>query len=184
MERWTPRMEFEIGIPTRAEEMVLRTHNKFAKAALRHVLTTHHKRNIPRHFKRDARSRYGYAPRNAKYIKYKQRRWGQGGMDLVKTGASRDSMLSNPPTIRMSGSAEGGKRELSGTLILRFAFRGGSGRFRAQNTRQEKLVRQMHEEVRKILPAEGHELAQDLMDEYMRQVAAMPKRKRKRKVTI
>lgn len=182
--RWTPKIEFEISIPTRAEDMVLRNHNKFAKAALRHVLLTHHKRNIPKHFKRDARSRYGYTPRNPRYVRWKQKTFRQGGMDLVKTGASRRSMLNHPPKIRMSGAAEGGKRSLSGTLLLRFAFKGGAGRFRAKGSRQEKTVRQMIEEVRKVLPAEGHELAQDLLREYMRLVEAMPKRKRRRKITI
>lgn len=182
--QWSPKMEFDIQIPTRAEDMVLRNHNRFAKAALRHVLETHHSRNIPKHFKRDARSRYGYAPRNPKYVRYKQKRYRQGGMDLVKTGASRDRMLQKPPKITMSGAAEGGKKSLSGSLRLRFAFYGGGTRFRALGSRQEKIVRQMHEEVRKVLPAEGHELAADLMKEYMRLVAAMPKRKRRRKIKI
>jgi len=177
-------MEFEISMPTRAEDMVLRDHNRIAKAALKYVLVTHHGRNLPRHFKRDARSRYGYAPRNQKYIRWKQKRYGQGGMDLVKTGDSRREILKSPPKIRMSGAAEGGKKDLSGTLLLRFAFRGGTGRFKSQGTRQEKQIKQFFGEVQKILPAEGAELASDLGKEYMRLVAAMPKKQRKRKITI
>jgi len=183
-QRWTPQIEFVLTIPTRAEDMVQRVHNKIAKAALKHIIVLHHLRNIPRHFKRDARSRYGYAPRNPKYIRYKQRRYGQGGMDLVKTGASRTSMLATPPKIRMSGAAEGGKKGLSGTLWLRFAFKGGSGRFRAQGTKQEAVIKRLIDEVRRVLPSEGHELAVDMLREYMRQVAALPKKQRRRKVTI
>lgn len=184
MAKYIPTTTFQLGVPTRAEDMVLRTHNRFAKEALRHVLVTHHARNIPKHFQRDARSRYGYKPRHPKYVRWKQQALRTGGLDLVKSGQSRTNMLRAPASIRMSGSAEGGKKELSGKLLLRFSFRGGGGRFRQAGTRQEQVVHQMIGELRRILPAEGADLARDFSTQYFGQVAAMPKRKRIRKVTI
>lgn len=184
MRKYIPTTEYSLSVPTRAEDMVLRRHNKFAKDALREVLVDHHADTLPRHFRREAHSRYGYAPRHPKYIRWKQKTFNTGGLDLVKTGESRKSMLATPPTIRMSGSAEGGKKELSGKLLLRFSFKGGAGRFRKQGTRQERVVKQMIDEVKRILPSEGAAIATNFGKKYFAFVGAMPRRQRKRKVTI
>lgn len=176
-----PQVHYILDVPTWPEELQARFHNKFVRAAIKKMAAYHLKEHIPIHFQRRAAKRYGYQPRHPKYIRYKQRRWRQGGMDLVKTGASRRDMAKGAK-IQIGGAAVEAKRQLSLTIKMRFAFPGGGGRFRKQGTRQAVSIDQMADEVRKIIPQEAKELRIIFRTEYFRLLRAkMSQRKRKRR---
>ena len=116
-------MMLALDLPERPHIIIQdRVWNRINKDAMRKALEFHHKEHMPRHFKRDARSRYRYTPRKPNYVKHKQNRFKQGGLDLVYTGATRDQILKPQGwnALRVGGTAVA--RTLKGTLQYRFSF--------------------------------------------------------------
>ncbi len=74
------------------------TLNREVKKLMQKALRNWHKNTLPRHFRRGAAGRYGYMPRDKKYNRYKQRRYGHS-KPLVKTG-DLQRMVSRAATIR------------------------------------------------------------------------------------
>jgi hypothetical protein len=161
-----PTLTLALDIPTRPDDVARRHHNRMTKDALREVLEEHHQTRLPEHFSRAAHAKYGYAQRNEKYIRTKQRRYHTGGLDLVKTGGSRARMAREGHVV-MSGAAEGSQKKLGGTLKLRFDFRGGSGRYRQPGAAQHIPIDQMRKEVRTFLAAERAEMARSFRAKYL-----------------
>lgn len=102
-------------------EELPRRHRKFLNNAHREAAEFHHKNHIPLHFEPVAFRRYGYQSRGKNYIRLKARLFGEGVARLpnVLSGDSRRLMR----TQRQITATASGSR-----LILRFAFKGGSGR--------------------------------------------------------
>jgi hypothetical protein len=177
--------------PLLRERSFLRMHNKAAKEALREQGMFHWKNRIPLHFLRSAHTKYGYAARSAKYIRIKQRRWRQGGMDLVKTGHLRNDMLHTPPVIRIGGKAsdengDGGDLKLKLVLPfhvgdkaqlhymqLREAF--GKGAVKAAKRDAAKKtgvsIAQMRKEIAAITADEGKDTARRFLKGYGQRLA-------------
>jgi hypothetical protein len=123
-----PKTVWLIEVPERAEDIAKRWHNKYAKDALRETVERWHghERGFKKHWRRDARQRYNHFPRSEKYKKMKARVY-HSTVDLIKTGDTKEKMT-HEYKITASGTAEG--RTLRASLILRFPFKGGTGRFR------------------------------------------------------
>lgn len=168
-----PQITFIIDVPERPKDLAKRYHNKYAKDAARYMMERHHAEHIPLHFKRSARSRYGYAARDPKYVRMKQRRWRQGGLDLVKTGRTRREMISQYK-LKLGGNAVAGT--LTATLILRFPFKGGTGKFRRpsgpRGARAQVTIQQMIGEMQSFAHDEPPRLAAWFDEEYWRLVDA------------
>lgn len=166
-----PQIIFTLDVPTRPADLAKRWHNKYAKEAARYMIERHHEENVPKHFKRSARSRYGYRPRDPKYVRKKQRRWKQGGMDLVKTGRTRRYMT-NQYKLRLGGTAD--KGTLTATLILRFPFKGGTGKWRRpagpRGARAQITIQTMIGEMQSFAADEPPQLLRWFEEEYWRQV--------------
>lgn len=162
-----PPLVFVLDLPTRPEDISKRHHNRIVKDAARRMMERHHDENIPKHFKRDARRRYGYAPRNPKYTRWKQRKYGTGGLDMVKRGRTRQWMTS-AYKLRMGGNAEAGT--LKAQLILTFPFKGGSGRLRQPGGRGGIVIQQLIKEMQRFANDEPALLAGWFQEEYMRGV--------------
>jgi len=144
-----------------------RRHNQFAKIAMRKVMERHHAEHVPRHFKRENARLYDHLPRKPKYVRYKQRRWGQGGMDLVKRGRTRQWMTS---AYKLSVGGTAVARTLNATLKLTFPFKGGSGRFRKAQSRGSVTIQQMIAEMERFANDEPRKLAEWFLRYYMEQV--------------
>lgn len=149
------------------EDISDRRHNQITKIAFRKILERHHEEHIPRHFQRDNRRRYNHLPRKEKYVRYKQRRWGQGGMDLVKRGRTRQWMTS-AYKMKIGGTAVA--RDITATLILKFPFKGGSGRFRKAQSRGAVTIQQMIKEMQRFGDDEPRKLSEWFRDAYMEEV--------------
>ncbi len=149
---FVPVLEFDV--PTRAEDLTRRDHNRYVKEAARDVLATYHKKFTRRKFQADASRRYGYAPRSAKYNRRKQRLKGHR-IPMLYSGRSRDTIAGSPPKIRIGGAAEGGKKGITASLFLRFPFAGGTGQG-ANNRVIRQLIRELgrwaDDEVRWAVP--------------------------------
>lgn len=116
-------MSLMVELPERPVEISSpRVWNKINRDAMLFALAYHHRKHMPRHFDRDARSRYRYTPRQPGYVRSKQKRFKKGGLDLVFTGATRDSIVKPAgwKSRRIGGTAVGGN--LKGTLEYRFSF--------------------------------------------------------------
>lgn len=174
-----PTVSWILDVPDWPDDLAKRDHNRFVKAAVRKAMQYHLDKHIPIHFQRRAHSRYHYAQRDPKYIRSKQRRYHTGGMDLVKTGKSRQE-LPRGAKITVGGSAVGGKRGIVGTLRMRFPFRGGTGRFRKATTRQAIMLAEMIQEMQRVHPQEARDLRILFRTEYFR-LLANKQRQRKRK---
>jgi hypothetical protein len=169
-ERGFGAIGLEIDTPTRPEDIAKRHHNRFAKEAMKRVLTTHHEKRIPGHFTKAAHQKYGYKTRTLKYMKAKARKY-HSTTDLIKTGTSQRQMTSpSGRKITVGGAAEGGKKSLEGTLTMRFAWPGGSGRFRKENTIQEVTAEQMKKEMQATTAEERQQMAKQFLHEYFAQV--------------
>ncbi len=144
-----------------------RRHNQFAKVAMRKTMERHHEEHIPRHFRRENTKLYDHKPRKPQYVRYKQRRWGQGGMDLVKRGRTRQWMTS-AYKLTVGGSAS--DRTLNATLKLTFPFKGGSGRFRKAHSRGAITIRQMIHEMQTFANDEPAKIVDWFLRAYMEQV--------------
>lgn len=156
-----------IEVPSLAEDMTKRNHNRFAKDALRDAMLQHFRRHIRKHFATRNRARYGHMPRAAKYQAYKRRRYGSA-VDLVKTGASRDQIVRTVPQVRIGGAAAGGRKGLSGSYRLRFAWKGGAGRERPRRGGVTAAV--MLAELARWADDEAREAQQRFHEGYWRRV--------------
>jgi hypothetical protein len=189
--RAIPLITFSVSIPTRPADIVKRHFNRMAKESMRETLAYHHEFNLPLHFQPSARSRYGYKPRKQSWVMHKQKKWGQGGMDLVATGNSKSRILSKPAQIIIGGAAEGGKHPISGKLTVKFAFSGRVGWQQADKAyfrrtgRYENAAKRprtapqanvtladMKREVRAITPEERRTLAAKFKENLMAKMNA------------
>lgn len=99
-----------------------RLHNRIVKGLIGSELFEHWRKRIPLHFRQDARTKYGYAPRSPGYKAYKSRRF-KSRRDLVKTGATERLMKSQHPRITVGGSAIGGKGNgVNGRMWMNFGW--------------------------------------------------------------
>lgn len=154
-------------------------HNRFVKLALREAAEEHWAKRIPEHFKQSAHSKYGYAKRNPGYILSKIKRFGRG-TDLVRTGDS-EKLMRREKKIRVGGGGKlegGGRRAIKATLQLRFAFKGGSGRFRKPGSYQAVTITQMIREVQTFTAQEAREIAAQIQRRYVQQVNTTSARQR------
>lgn len=163
-----PKTIWVIDVPTRPDDLAKRWHNKFAKDALRETLERWHKspQGFRKHFRRDARQRYDHFPRQEKYKRYKARKY-HSTVDLVKTGMTKHHMQQEGK-VTIRGTAEG--RDLAASLILRFPFRGGTGRFRKKLTRQQVSIQRMIIELQRFDAEDPPLLARWFLAAYMRKV--------------
>lgn len=161
-----PRFAFLMEWP---EDISDRRHNQFAKVAMRVVLQKYHddKNAFPRKFTRAGRKLYGYLPRNPKYERYKQRKWGNGSIDMVKRGRTRQWMTS---AYRLTVGGTASDRSLNATLKTTFPFKGGTGNFKKTPTRGALTILQMVKELQRFAEDEPRMLAIWFHEEYMRQV--------------
>lgn len=165
-----PRFAFLFEWP---EDISDRRHNQIAKAAMRETLRRYHDDNraFPRKFTRAGRKLYGYKPRSHKYERYKQKRYGNGSIDMVKRGRTRQWMLS-AYRLTVGGTASAGS--LNATLKLTFPFEGGSGRFKngtpTKGARGSITILQLIQEMQRFADDEPRLMAQWFHEEYMRQV--------------
>jgi hypothetical protein len=190
-----PVPEFTLDVSDWAGQLASgRRFNAVAKNAARETMEFHLKENIPRHFKREARSKYRYTPRTPSYVRYKQRRYKTGGLDLVKTGASREQ-IPKSAKVRVGGTAE--NNDLVATIKTRFRFADTKKeriqrreRFRfyrrlgveRPRTHQGISILQMVSEVQVITPDELRELRDVFsksMSRQIEQIASGAKRKRR-----
>lgn len=177
-ESWSnliPQFSYLVEWP---QDIPERQHNVFAKQALRETLERYHRdRNaFPRKFKRGNRQLYGFQPRQEAYVKYKQKRWRQGGMDMVKRGRTR-AWMNMAYKLRLGGTAVA--KTLSATLVTTFPFKGGSGRFRKPQSRQAITIERMIQELQRFADDEPRLMAMWFYEAYMRQ-ATEYRRTRKR----
>lgn len=154
-----------IEVPKLGELLVgsaSRTHDRIAKQAVHDVLDIHWSRRIPGHFQRPAHGKYKYAERSKRYRFRKQKKYGSS-IDLVMSGRTRDLMTSQRRIV-IRGTAAGGT--LTGRLILRFPFPGGSQRFRKTGTRQAVTIQQMAREIEAFTPEEITQINAEVRERY------------------
>jgi hypothetical protein len=185
--------------PLLKERSFLRLHNRASKDALRAEGVKHHRERLPGHFQRSAAQKYNHARRTTKYMRMKAKRF-RSVTDLVKTGATRDAMVKNPPKIRVGGQAadsdSGDARTLRLTLELRFPFGKAAQAAVAKAIRRGKLqkghvssshrrgvsIEQMRKEIASITTDEAREIAAGFLKRYGQNLAvALAKAPRLRK---
>ena len=145
-----------------------RTHNKFVAAGVRAELEYHHKNRIPLRFEKGAYTRFGFMQRTAKYNAIKKRKFGHQ-LPLVYSGASMAGILANG-RVTVSGSAS--DETIVGTLRMRFAFTGGTGRMRDPNSRRGVTPAQMIKELRTMPRYETAESSQRLREDYLARISS------------
>jgi hypothetical protein len=165
-----PQFVCELDIPTRPEDLAIRYHNKYAKEALFDAVVKWHgsEDGFKTRFKREAKQRFHHFERSEKYKRYKARRY-HSTVDLIKTGASKQQMLSQAK-IQIGGTGE--KGNLTVTVSMRFAFKGGAGRFRKQGTNQEVVVAKMLLELQDCDGKDAELIARWTLDGYMKRLNA------------
>lgn len=173
-----PQFDFLLEWP---KDISDRRHNQFAKQAMRYALERYHedKRGFPRHFKREGRRLYDYDARDVKYVRAKQKRYKTGGLDMVKTGRTRRWMLA-ARRISVGGTAIG--KTLTGTLKLRFPFKGGTGKFRKPTSHGAITIQQLVAEMQRFADDEPPLVAQWFHEEYMRQVEEFRRGRQRKRV--
>lgn len=174
-----PEFTYLLEIPEWPEDVSKRLHNQFAKTAAREALENYQILFTPRKFKREAHNLYKYHDRKPGYIRWKNRRYHMGGMDMVKTGDSRD-VMTKQYKIKVGGSAA--NNDLSATLTLRFPFKGGTGRFRKPQSAGAISLATLILEMQTFADDEPKRLAKWFLESYMRQVNEM--RSTRRRVRI
>jgi hypothetical protein len=140
-----PKTIWVIDVPVRPDDLAKRWHNKYAKAALRDTLEWWHKHpdGFKDHFERGNREKFQHFPRTEKYKRAKAKGVKVDGkryfstVDLVKTSRTKEHMRKNKK-ITVGGTAVGDT--LRGTLILRFPFKGGTGRLRQLHRVPKNLI--------------------------------------------
>lgn len=161
-----PQMKVTIETPANLEGLADRHHNRLIKQALRQVLEEHHRKRIPLHFKADNRTKYQHMDRTPKYRRAKMRRF-HSRTDLVKTGRTRDKMLSQYQ-LRIGGSASGSKTKapgVHGQLIMRFPFPANYSR---SGTHVD--VAQMILEISRWTDQEANETSRQFLEIYTQSV--------------
>lgn len=134
-----------------------RAHGQMMRLVNQSVLQRWRDRYLPLHFQGGATSRYGYAPRSAKYTARKRRRVGHS-IPLVLTGRLRDEIKKN---VKITATQHGGRIRSRGYFPMKAELRG---------------------EIEKVMPAENRDLADWAGKEYLR-LSRKPEfaRQRKRK---
>ena len=162
-----PQFVCELDIPTRTEDLAIRHHNKYVKEALFDaVVRWHgHAEGFKTRFKREAKTRFHHFERQEKYKRYKARRY-HSTVDLIKTGKSKEQMLSQAK-IQIGGTAE--KGTITVTVSMRFAFRGGTGRFRKE-THQGVTIEQMRIEVQDCDAKDAELVSKWTLEGYMKRI--------------
>lgn len=175
-----PETILQFDVPSRAEDLARREHNRFAKESLGQTLVWHWRKHQRLHFQASNRSRYNHAPRSRKYEKRKRRRRGRV-IDFVFSGRSREVLTRQYRGPRVGGSAEGGKRKLAGSLLLRFPFKGGSGRSRGSNA---DVLKRMVLEMGRWADDEARAGSGEFLRRYMGRVKAHRGSRQRVKVKI
>lgn len=167
-----PRFVCELDVPTRPEDLAVRYHNKYVKEALRDAVERwwQHEKGFKSRFTRAAKTRFHHFERQEKYKRFKARKY-HSTLDLVKTGDSRQQMFTQAK-FTVGGSAEGGKGPISVTFETRFAFKGGTGRFRKQGTNQEQVILQMKAELEDCDAQDAELIAKWTLEGYMKRINA------------
>jgi len=91
---------FKINVMMRFEkpgEVTVRAWREVLRNAMTEVALYWHRVMAPRHFRDDARGRYGYLPRTKKYEKGRQKK---GKPDLIFSGATYRAVVQGTPQIR------------------------------------------------------------------------------------
>jgi len=158
-----PPMIWIVDVPTRAEDISKRHHNRIVKEALRNTMARFHAEKIPDRFKQSARQRLDHAPRSERYKRYKRRKF-RSTIDLVKTGRTQ-RWMTRAFKLRVGGTASG--NNLKANLILTFPFKGGSGRFK-KRTHQAVNIANMILEIQRFANEEPAILAAWFKEEYMK----------------
>lgn len=155
-------------------------HVKYLKESLKEVAYLHWKQRIKKHFDQSARTKYHYAKRANSTIAKKLKLTGQN-IDLVFTGRSKQKMLSEHKITAGGGGRAGegdARRAVVVKLMISFAFKGGSGRFRKAESRQATTVAQMRKEVATITSDEVKQIAAEAKRLYVQKVNATKKSQR------
>jgi len=166
-----PMLVCELDVPDRPEDMAIRWHNRYFKEALFDAVVRWHgasrhesgSKGFPARFTREAKTRFHHFERSEKYKRMKARRY-HSTLDLVKSGDSREEML-NRVKVQIGGTAEG--KTITVTLTMRFAFKGGSGRFRKEGTRQQVTVERMLVELTTCDQQDAELIAKWTLEGYM-----------------
>lgn len=155
-----PRFVCELDVPTRAEDLAKRYHNKYAKEALFDAVVRWqgHEKGFKARFTRDAKTRFHHFERQEKYKQQKARKY-HSTLDLVKTGKSRERMF-NQAKIQIGGSAEGGN--LTVTITMRFDFKEG--------TRQEQTILAMKAELEDCDQQDADMICKWMLEGYMKRL--------------
>lgn len=177
-----PQFVWIIDMPEWDEDVSKRNYNKFAKEALLETLEKYHeqKEGFEKHFRRDARQRYRHWPRSPKYKKWKQR---HGSLiDLVKTGASKERMLSQRK-IQIGGSGANG--DLRGKLTVWFkpSLRGGSGSFRNPDHPSAVTIQKMIIELQRFDESDPGRLGKWFAEAFMKRVGEWRGQRKRRRIS-
>ena len=166
-------------------EELPRRHRKFLNNANRESAEFHFKKHIPLHFDPSAFRRYGYQDRGKSYIKLKEKLYGKDIAKLpnVLTGNTRRVFRTQR---QITATASGAR------LILRFPFKGGTGRLldaaALQRLGRSKLTQRQINGQRNILarvaefetviPSEYDAIAKVVEQSYQRQAdeAGVPRK--------
>jgi hypothetical protein len=156
-----------LDVPTRPEDIAKRHHNRFAKESMQSALLNFHHYLFPKRFDPGLQSAYVKNPRTVKYQRRKLNKYGHNTA-LVYTGATKDQMTSpfGFESLRISGSAEGGKKDIGGRITYRFKFRGGTGKERKDRRRSGVSTRDMVNELQTVTADEGRHIASHFLDQY------------------
>lgn len=149
-------------------DIAQRKHNAYAKESLRDTLVAHWRKDQRKHFQAGNNYRYQHAPRSRAYLKRKLRRFGHQ-IDFLWSGRSRQQMTTQYRGPRIGGAAEGGKQGLSGQLLMRFPFKGGTGRSRGANA---DVLARMQSEMSRWSDDEAQAATQNYARGYMARVNA------------
>lgn len=172
-----PVVSFDI--PTRAEDMTVRLHNRYVKAAIRETMAEYHRKFTRKRFQLGASKRYDYRPRTRKYIDRKRKRHGHT-IPMLFSGRTRKAIADAPAKLRIGGSAEGGKKLPTCTLFYRLPFSGGTGESRGKGS--NRVVRQIIDELSRWAPDEVPWACEEFARRYMEKVSKWRgRRKRIRK---
>lgn len=177
-----PKFVWVIDMPEWDEDVNKRNYNKFAKEALAETLEKYHeqKEGLEKHFKRDARQRYRHFPRSPKYKKWKQK---HGSLiDLVKTGASKERMLSYRK-ISVGGSAANGDLHGKLTVYFKESLRGGSGSFRNPDHPSAVTIQKMIIELQRFDSTDPGRFGKWFAEAFMKRVAEFRSQRKRRRIS-
>ena len=62
---------------------------------------------------------------------------------MLWSGDTRDKTSNTAPKIRVGGSAEGGKKQITATAFYRLPFAGGTGRSRGGNQVVQQIIKEL-----------------------------------------